>query len=255
MASPSYGKKQASDDGWLWGLIKTFVIALVIALGIRTCAYEPFNIPTGSMIPTLRVGDYILVSKFSYGYSRYSFPFWGLDLFDGRILESEPERGDVIVFRYPANPSEDYVKRLIGLPGDRIQMREGRLYINGELVEREEVRTVGEVTIMGQRETIVEYRETLPNGVEHLIWEAHDDRNSVKDNSDVFVVPEGHYFFLGDNRDFSTDSRYPQVGFVPAENLIGRTEVIWFSLEDAGFFEVWRWPTALRFSRMFSGVE
>lgn len=248
MARPAYGNKQ-DESGWLWGSIKTVLIGLLIALVVRTFAFEPFNIPTRSMEPTLLVGDYILVSKYSYGYSRYSFPFWGLDIFDGRIISSEPERGDVIVFRLPSNPSEDYVKRLIGMPGDTIQMRAGRLYINGEMVERE---AVGQVTNrFGQ--TVNEYRETLPNGVDHLIWELTD--SAPQDDTGEYVVPEGQYFFMGDHRDNSTDSRFPSVGFVPLENLIGRAEVIWFSLADGNFFEIWRWPTEMRLSRMFSGVN
>jgi len=237
--------------------IKTIVIAVVIALLVRTFAYEPFNIPSGSMVPTLLVGDYLFVSKFSYGYSRYTIAF-GLPLFDGRILGSEPERGDVVVFRLPRDPSVDYIKRIVGLPGDSIQVIDGILHINGEAVERERVdpSTIDGLPPYAGGNI---YIETLPNGRRHYIRELSDgDRY---DNTGVYVVPEDHYFVMGDNRDSSEDSRvvrengFRPVGFIPEENLVGRAEFLWFSLGEGSFWQIWRWPTELRIDRMFTGIQ
>jgi signal peptidase I len=241
--------------GGLGETVRTVLYAVVIAMAVRTFAYEPFNIPSGSMKPTLLVGDFLFVSKFSYGYTRYSLP-WSLPLFDDRILKSEPERGDVVVFKLPSDTKQDYIKRLIGLPGDRIQVRGGILHINGEPVQREE---------LGEREDpsgfglgrVMEYSETLPNGRQHLIWERRDDDDL--DNTGEFVVPPDHYFFMGDNRDSSRDSRTPQVGFVPAVNLIGRAEFLFFSHNShnssSRWWEVWRWPAVIRFSRIGRGIN
>ena len=264
MSRTAYGPKTKKEASTWWGTVKTVLIAALIALGIRTFAYEPFHIPSGSMIPSLLVGDYLLISKFSYGYSQYSFPGF-LIPFSGRILGSEPERGDVIVFQIPSDPyGYPYIKRLIGMPGDRVQVTNGRLIINGEEVPREEL-DEADFSYLGEsgeeRRSIGQlYRETLPNGASYTILEESDTR--PLDNTEEFVVPEGHYFFMGDNRDNSQDSRVGHnrpggapVGFVPFENLVGRADVIWFSLEDAAFYEVWRWPTALRFGRLLNGVE
>ncbi|MGP1396171.1 MAG: signal peptidase I [Inquilinaceae bacterium] len=239
----------AKKSGGVAETVRTVVYAVLIALTVRTFAFEPFNIPSGSMVPTLLVGDYLFVSKYSYGYSRYTLAF-GLPLFDGRVLGGEPERGDVIVFREPSDTSVDFIKRLIGLPGDRIQVREGRLYINGTLIERERVGGLLDVNQTGRRET-TRYIETLPNGRSYTIEEISDEQ--VMDNTTEFLVPEGHYFFMGDSRDNSQDSR--RIGPVPEENLVGRAEVIWFSLEDASFWQVWKWPTSLRWNRLFTGVD
>ncbi len=237
----------------LWETVRTVFYAVVIALVVRTFAFEPFNIPSGSMIPTLLVGDYLFVSKYAYGYSRYSFP-WSPPLFEGRILASAPERGDVIVFKLPRDNQTDYIKRLIGMPGDRVQVRGGLLHINGEPVKREEVGK-REVDRYFAKETYTEYRETLPNGRQHLIWEA-SDRDRLDDTPE-FEVPAGHYFFMGDNRDNSTDSRVlSSVGFVPSQNLIGRAEFLFFSHnESASWWQVWRWPWVIRFSRIFKAVD
>lgn len=238
---------QKKSSGGLGETLRTVVVAVLIAVGVRTFAYEPFNIPSGSMIPTLLVGDYLFVSKFSYGYSHMSLPF-GPPLFDGRIFGSQPERGDVVVFKLPRDPSVDYIKRVIGLPGDRIQMREGRLYINGQLVPRE---PVGEEVVDGR--LMRAYVETLPNGVSHRILEVAD--TLPLDTTPVYEVPEGHYFMMGDNRDNSSDSRrLDDVGYVPEVNLVGRAEVIWFSLEDARFWQIWKWPTGIRFDRLFTSI-
>jgi signal peptidase I len=195
------------------------------------------------MMPTLLVGDYLFVSKWSYGYSRYSMPL-SPDLFDGRILGSDPERGDVVVFRKPREEDTDYIKRLVGLPGDRLQMREGILFINGQAVPREAVEDF--VAEDGTR--VPQYRETLPNGVSYMTLDLSP--NSAGDNTREFVVPDGHYFMMGDNRDNSLDSRF-DVGYVPFENLVGKAQMIFFSIEgDVSPLEIWQWPTELRPSRI-----
>ena len=231
--------------------IKTIVIAGALALGFRSLLFEPFNIPSGSMIPTLRVGDYLFVSKYSYGYSRYSFPF-GMAPFDGRIFETPPERGDVAVFRQPQNESVAFIKRIVGLPGDRIQVTDGVLRINDVAVNR--VRK-GFATASDGYNVIrfAVYQETLPNGKSYLIQERSDD--DVLDNTNVFLVPEGHYFMMGDNRDNSRDSRTTSVGMVPAENLIGRAERLFYSHNSsAHLWEIWKWPFAIRYGRLGDGI-
>lgn len=229
--------------------VKTLLIAGVIAIGFRSIIAEPFNIPSGSMIPTLLVGDYLFVSKYSYGYSRYSFPF-GIVPIDGRLLEDTPQRGDVAVFRLPSNTSVDYIKRVVGLPGDKVQVIDGILHINGEAVNR---RLIGnDASNSGPITTL--YQERFVDGHEHLIQEVND--RQLFDNTSEFTVPEGHYFMMGDNRDNSRDSRSSSVGVVPLENFIGKAQFIFFSISgDARFWEVWKWPSAIRFSRIGSGIE
>ena len=231
--------------------IKTIVIAGALALGFRSLLFEPFNIPSGSMIPTLLVGDYLFVSKYSYGYSRYSFPF-GMAPFDGRVFETPPERGDVAVFRQPQNESVAFIKRIVGLPGDRIQVTDGGLRINDVAINR--VRK-GFATASDGYNVIrfAVYQETLPNGKSYLIQERSDD--DVLDNTNVFLVPDGHYFMMGDNRDNSRDSRTTSVGMVPAENLIGRAERLFFSHNSsAHLWEIWKWPFAIRYGRLGDGI-
>lgn len=235
--------------------IKTVVYAVLIAVVVRTVAYEPFNIPSASMVPTLLIGDYLFVSKFSYGYSRYSLPF-GLPLFEGRIFEKEPERGDVIVFKKPADNATDYIKRVVGLPGDKIQMRAGRLYINGEMVPRKPIEPYVDPEGTIPR-AVPQYVETLPGGVEHRIIEILGDEGPL-DNTPVFEVPADHYFMMGDDRDNSSDSRDPTggVGFVPKENLVGRAEILFFSTDgSAPIWAVWKWPFAIRLDRLFQAVH
>ncbi|WP_149536321.1 signal peptidase I [Siccirubricoccus phaeus] len=239
------------SGGWLES-VKTILYAGLIAIGIRTIAFEPFNIPSGSMIPTLLVGDYLFVSKYSYGYSRYSMPL-GPNLFSGRILGQLPERGDVAVFKLPRDPSQDYIKRIIGLPGDRIQVRNGILHVNGQPVKRELVGNSNLDRCYGTEPKL--YRETLPEGRVHAILEC-SDTNGRADNTDEYRVPQGYVFGMGDNRDNSQDSRFPEVGFIPLENLVGRAEFIFFSIDgSAAWWEVWGWPFAIRWSRLFSAIR
>jgi signal peptidase I len=227
--------------------------ALIIALVIRTFLFQPFNIPSGSMKETLLVGDYLFVSKFSYGYSRYSFPF-SPPLFNGRILASEPDRGDVVVFRLPKDDSTDYIKRVIGLPGDRIQVRQGILHINNLPVRRERIDDFVDIDENGVATRIKRWRETLPNGVSYTTLDLVD--NSFSDNTQDYVVPWGQYFMMGDNRDNSTDSRFPQVGYVPLDNIIGRAQVIFFSIaEGERAWQVWRWAWAVRWNRLLTLVR
>jgi signal peptidase I len=244
---------QRKTSGGVVELVKTIVIAVAIAIGIRTIAFEPFNIPSGSMEPTLLIGDYLFVSKYAFGYSTYSLP-WGIRLFSGRILGSMPERGDVVVFKLPRDNKTDYIKRVIGLPGDRIQVKEGILQINGEPVKRERIedfvdRDNGIVTRQ------LQYLETLPNGRVHHILEVSD--NGPLDDTPVYTVPPGHYFCMGDNRDNSLDSRVQSaVGFVPADNLVGRAEILFFSTDgSAAWYEFWKWPMATRFGRLFTAIR
>ena len=246
--------EQKKESGGIGETLRTVFYAVVIAFGVRTFAYEPFNIPSGSMIPTLLIGDYLFVSKFSYGYSRHTIAF-GLPVFDGRIFGAAPERGDVAVFKLPRDNKTDYIKRVVGLPGDSIQLIGGVLHINGQPVRRERVEDFVSTDPFGREMRIAQYVETLPNGRSHRILEESD--TGPLDNTPVYRVPDGHVFMMGDNRDNSLDSRVPaQVGYVPFENLVGRAEIIFFSLEDGTrFFELWRWPFDLRFGRLFGRVQ
>jgi len=240
----------AKKSGGYGELIRTVVIACAIALGIRTFAYEPFNIPSGSMIPTLLVGDYLFVSKWSYGYSRYSLPL-SVPLIPWRILFTEPERGDVVVFKLPSDNRTDYIKRIVGLPGDTVQVKEGLLHINGEAVKR---RQVEDFKPQNGGRAIPQFIETLPNGREHRILELGDSMSA--DNTPLYRVPEGHYFAMGDNRDNSRDSRFPEVGPIPVENLVGRAEILFYSTDgSASWLEVWKWPFAVRYGRLLDGIE
>ncbi len=239
-------------EGGIGEIVRTVVYAMAIALFVRTIAYEPFNIPSGSMIPTLLVGDFLFVSKFSYGYSRHSLP-WSLPLIPGRIAYEAPERGDVAVFKLPTDGRTDYIKRLVGLPGDEIQVRNGIVHINGKAVERERVEDFIVRHGGGTVQRIPQFVETLPNGRRHRILEASSDQGPF-DNTPIYKVPEDHYFAMGDNRDNSRDSRFREVGFIPMENLVGRAEVLFFSI-DGSVWQFWQWPTSIRFRRLFDSVD
>ena len=236
-----------------WENLKTVFWAIFLALLIRSFLYEPFRIPSGSMYPTLKVGDYLFVSKFSYGYSRFSFP-GGFPLFNGRIWYSEPKRGDVVVFRFPKNTKIDYIKRIIGLPGDKIQVKRGLLYINDKPVERTEKDRYVIDEYVKMPEYYQMYEEVLPNSIKHKILEISDNERIV-DNTEVFEVPEDSFFVMGDNRDRSDDSRI-SVGFVPKENLIGKARFLFFSHNDRGeFLAPWTWKKAIRWDRIFDRIE
>ena len=246
---------EKQGDSWL-ETIKTIVYALLIALVIRTFLFQPFNIPTGSMIATLLVGDYLFVEKFAYGYSKHSFPFSFMP-FSGRVFGSSPAPGDVIVFKMP-NPAsdhymEDYIKRVVGMPGDRIQVLNGVLYINDKAVPKVRVADfIEHDAIMGTTMPVPQFRETLPNGKSYLVL---DRGTSDFDNTQVFIVPPGDYFMMGDNRDNSDDSR-GNVGYVPFEDLVGRAELRFFSIDESAiWYEPWTWPGAIRFSRMFTLID
>ncbi len=235
---------------WVWTLIWASIFALII----RSLLFQPFNIPSGSMKPTLLVGDYLFVSKYSYGYSRHSLPF-SVNLWSGRIGASAPARGDVVVFKLPTDNRTDYIKRVIGLPGDVIHVENGVLFINNEAVKREALEPFLDHDAAGRDKPIRRYRETLPNGVS---YETLDEKNGgMADNVGPYRVPEGHYFMMGDNRDNSTDSRFLRhVGYVPEDNLVGPARILFFSFDDrVPWWAVWRWPFATRYERLLNTID
>ena len=234
--------------------IKTLFYALIIALIIRSLFLQPFYIPSSSMEPNLLVGDRLFVTKYSYGYSKHSFPF-SPAIFKGRLFFDAPERGDVVVFKTPADNRTDYIKRLIGLPGDRIQFIDHNLYINNiEILKSKKL--INNKIYCGKRNINTNlFEEILPNGKKHNTVYLKD--SSYK-NSDEFIVPENHYFFLGDNRDCSKDSRYlSSVGYVHKDNLVGKAQFVFFSSDRSigSFFYFWKWNKSIRFDRFFKKIN
>ncbi|WP_246671591.1 signal peptidase I [Mesorhizobium sp. B2-4-12] len=208
-------------------LLLVCLTSFAAAMVIRSFLFQPFSIPSGSMTPTLQGGDYLFVSKFAYGYSRYSVPF-GLLPIEGRMFGAEPKRGDVVVFKFPPDPEVDYIQRIVGLPGEKIQMVNGVLHINDVTVGLEDA---GTFPYEDAAQPVKLQRETLPGGVSHLVL---DLGNSIGDDTRPFTVPEGHYFVLGDNRDNASDSRF-SVGFVPYENLVGRAVRLYWNSKGADY--------------------
>src|SRR5215471_2920741 len=247
----SVSSERRLKEGGLAETVKVVIQALLIALVIRTLLFQPFSIPSGSMKDTLLVGDYLFVSQFSYGYSRYSLPL-SLPLFSGRIFGTEPQRGDVVVFALPRDPSTDYIKRVIGLPGDRVQVIGGLLHINGVPVERERI---GDFVDDEDGRAVRRWHETLPNGVSYDVLDLQD--NSFLDDTQEYVVPAGHYFMMGDNRDNSLDSRVPsEVGYVPFENLIGKAQIVFLSMRGGEpAWHIWSWPLSMRWSRLLTIIR
>jgi signal peptidase I len=252
--------KKSSDGGI--GTIASIALAVVALFVVRVLLFQPFNIPSSSLIPTLLIGDYVFVAKYPYGFSHFSLPSF-LDLapasMPGRLFANAPKRGDVVVFKLPRDGKTDYIKRVIGLPGDRIQMVHGRLSINGTITERAPLRSYSTLGHFGRPIDVPHYEETLPGGVKHEIIEIDGDEGYWA-NTPVYEVPPGNYFMMGDNRDNSTDSRVPAeqggVGFVPFDNLIGRAEMVFFSIdsgESSGSASPLSWT--MRWDRLFHLVR
>lgn len=248
------------DEGWL-PTLRLIVLAVLVAYGLRGVLFEPFTIPSASMEPTLQIGDYVVVAKYQYGLGRYSFPMLQLPI-KGRLFGHGPERGDIVVFKKPGTENIDFIKRVIGLPGDEIQVTNGRLYINRKLVDREERGIITDYK-NGAENKRFKYMETLPNGVKHIVAEYSDDFPLV-DDTRAFVVPDGHYFMMGDNRDDSSDSRaFEYVGYVPQENILGKAIFVGISFSQRKTFTehpdtvdkiIAMLPGGIRADRLFKSV-
>ncbi len=234
--------------------LKTLFYALIIAVIIRSLLIQPFYIPSSSMEPTLLVGDRLFVTKYSYGYSKHSFPF-SPPILRERVLVNEPERGDVVVFKTPADNRTDYIKRLIGIPGDKIQFIDSNLYINNSEILKS-LKSKNDRIFCGNKTIeVFTFEEKLSNNKTHTSVYL---KNFTTQNTDIFIVPENHYFFLGDNRDCSKDSRFlSSVGYVHKENLVGKAQIIFFSSDKSvgSFFEFWKWHKSIRFDRFFKGIN
>ena len=233
---------------------KTLIYALIIAVIIRSLIIQPFYIPSSSMEPNLLVGDRLFVTKYSYGYSKHSFPF-SPPIFKGRILSKKPKRGDVVVFKTPADNRTDYIKRLIGLPGDQIQFIDSNLYINNNEVLKSRISKNDEIYCGNKTIKVFTFEELLPNKKKHNTVYLKDFSYQ---NSDIFIVPEKHYFFLGDNRDCSKDSRFlSSVGYVHKDNLVGKAQFIFFSSDKSkgNIFSFWKWNKSVRFERFFKKIK
>lgn len=234
--------------------LKTLIYALILALIIRSFLFQPFFIPSSSMEPNLLVGDRLFVAKYEYGYSRHSFPF-SPKFTDKRFVAKKPSRGDVIVFKTPADNRTDYIKRLIGLPGDTIQMKDGEIFLNKKKIKRRSIKITKEINCGKEAINVNAFEEILPNGKKYIAV-YRDDGTML--NTDLFVVPDDHYFFMGDNRDCSKDSRFlSSVGYVNFINLVGKAKIIFFSNDKkkGSFIEFWRWNETLRMDRFFKNIQ
>ncbi len=234
--------------------IKTIFYALIIAVFIRSIFLQPFYIPSSSMEPNLLIGDRLFVTKYTYGYSRHSFPF-SPKIFSGRIFFSKPNRGDVVVFKTPADNRTDYIKRLIGLPGDEIQFIDGHLYLNNNQIFKTLISENSKVYCGRKKVEVNTFEEKLPNGKSFIT--VYNKQNTYL-NSDKFIIPENYYFFLGDNRDCSKDSRYlSEVGYVSRDNLVGKARFLFFSSDYriGNLFEFWNWSKIIRFNRFFKKIN
>ena len=242
----------------LWDNVKSLLYAITLAVIIRTVWLQPFHIPSGSMIPTLLIGDNLFVSKTAYGYSRYSIPFGGnINYFSGRIWSEDPKLGDVAVFRSVVEPDTDFIKRVVGIPGDRVQMKEGILHINDVPCP---IEPTGEFETVNDDGTLLKaprYTETLPNGLKHFILKKIPFGEGKMDNTPVYVVPAGHFFMMGDNRDGSNDSRFQEiVGYIPLENFVGRASFIFFSTGGhTALWELWKWPLTAHYNRIGQSIH
>lgn len=244
-------------------LARFIIVWLLVIVCVRSFLIAPFNIPSGSMIPTLLVGDYVAVTKFDYGYSRFSLPF-GVDLFSGRVFARAPHRGDVAVFRFTKDNSVDYIKRVIGLPGDHVQVKEGELYLNGEKVPRVSMGSYAAYDENRTRLAGIRYEETLPGSggrgpVMHQILKMTDD--GQQNDTPEYIVPQGMFFAMGDDRDDSADSRFQgddpeDLGYVPMQNLVGKARFVFMSIDARHpLWQVWEWPFEVRWTRLFSSIH
>lgn len=240
-------KPKKNNDEGIKGFIKTLFLAIILAVGIRSFLLEPFHIPSGSMKPGLLVGDYIFVSKMSYGYSKHSFPFSSFNLFDGRFFEDEPKRGEPAVFRLPSDPSINYIKRIIALPGDTIRATNGNVYLNNQKLDKEYINNF----IDSNGQLIPIFQEKNDNK-DYLVLEQYE--GLPQDNMPEYLIPANYYFVMGDNRDNSQDSRFQQVGLIPKENLVGKAVMIFFSVNEP-VWKIWKWYKSIRFKRVFKRIR
>jgi len=232
--------------------LKSVLLAIFIAILIRSFIFEPFNIPSGSMKPNLLVGDFIFVSKWSYGYSKHSLPF-SIPLIPRKIFNKYPSRGDVVVFKIPSDNRTDYIKRVIGLPGDKIKIKDGNIIINNDFIPRIQIDDFVDINSNGAKFRIRQYKELFYD-LEFNVLDLTD--KGLTDNTNDYFVPDNHFFVMGDNRDNSQDSRFlTKVGFIPEENLVGKAQYIFFSLENSRFFEIWNWPSAIRYKRIMKKIK
>ncbi len=231
---------------------KSIIFAIFIALLIRSFIAEPFNIPSGSMKPNLLVGDFIFVSKWSYGFSKHSLPF-SIPIIPNKIFSKEPMRGDVVVFKTPQDNRTDYIKRVIGLPGDKIKIVNGEIYINENIINRKKIEDFIDNDTGASNPRVRRYKEYFFDK-EIEVLDIYDD--GIADNTQIFEVPDNHFFVMGDNRDNSQDSRFLNVvGFIPYENLIGKAQFVFFSLENSRFLQIWKWPNSIRTNRIFKKIK